>query len=272
MSRFIYGQELNFKIVNLIKDAEYSLILISPFIKLHQDLKDELRAKEKKEYLQITIVFGKNEEDPSRSFPLTELNFFKEFPNLEVKFEPRLHAKYYANDFDSILTSMNLYEYSFDKNIEFGVLSEQKLIGKNKLDSESINYFNGVIDRAESVFKQEAVFKKSFGGLKESFVETTVLVNNIQKFYKNENSQKDKKSNQQRKRGFCIRTGVKIDFNPKMPFSTEAYNSWAKFKNEEYREKYCHFSGESSNGQTSFSRPILRKNWKAASRYLSKKN
>ena len=41
----------------------------------------------------------------------------------------------------------------------------------------------------------------------------------------------------------------------------------AEFKDlpdAEFKEKYCHFSGEESNGQTTFSRPILKKNWTKA--------
>ncbi|MBS1572115.1 MAG: hypothetical protein JST62_06965 [Bacteroidetes bacterium] len=64
--------------------------------------------------------------------------------------------------------------------------------------------------------------------------------------------------------GFCIRTGTQISFNPKLPMCDTAFQSWKKFGNNEYPEKYCHFSGELSNGETSFSKPILRKNWTKA--------
>jgi hypothetical protein len=64
--------------------------------------------------------------------------------------------------------------------------------------------------------------------------------------------------------GFCIRTGVQIPFNQKHPMCDKAFQSWEKFSNDEYPEKYCHFSGEQTNGETTFSRPILRKNWNKA--------
>lgn len=64
--------------------------------------------------------------------------------------------------------------------------------------------------------------------------------------------------------GYCIRTGVEIPFDVKKPFSYKAFENWNKFRNEDYSEKYCHFSGEPSNGETSFSKPILRKNWRKA--------
>ena len=64
--------------------------------------------------------------------------------------------------------------------------------------------------------------------------------------------------------GYCIRTGEKIPFDIKKPFSAKAFKEWNIYKNEDYAENYCHFSGEPSKGQTSFKNPILKKNWKAA--------
>jgi len=66
--------------------------------------------------------------------------------------------------------------------------------------------------------------------------------------------------------GYCIRTGVEIPFNVEKPLSYDAYKKWSEFGDSEYPEKYCHFSGEPSNGETSVSRPILKKNWKKASK------
>lgn len=49
-----------------------------------------------------------------------------------------------------------------------------------------------------------------------------------------------------------------------MPYSTKSYESWKKYENKAYKEKYCHFTGEESNGNTSFEKPILARNWKVA--------
>lgn len=73
--------------------------------------------------LEIIVVFGKNEDDISKSMSQEDFNFFKEFPNIEIRYEKRLHAKYFANEENAILTSMNLYGYSQDNNIEFGILT-----------------------------------------------------------------------------------------------------------------------------------------------------
>jgi hypothetical protein len=50
----------------------------------------------------------------------------------------------------------------------------------------------------------------------------------------------------------------------KVPYSKSSYESWSKWKNKDYKEKYCHFSGEPSNGETSFARPVLGKYYKEA--------
>ena len=64
--------------------------------------------------------------------------------------------------------------------------------------------------------------------------------------------------------GYCIRTGIPISFNIERPMSIEAYRKWEEYSNEDYPEKYCHFSGEQSNGGTSMKQPVLSKNWKKA--------
>jgi hypothetical protein len=67
-------------------------------------------------------------------------------------------------------------------------------------------------------------------------------------------------SSQAKQNGYCIRTGVEIPFDIEKPLSLEAYKKWKKFGNKNYPEKFCHFSGEPSNGETSFNEPILKKN------------
>jgi len=64
--------------------------------------------------------------------------------------------------------------------------------------------------------------------------------------------------------GFCIRTGTPIPFNIEKPLCKEAYKKWNEYGNPEHPEKFCHFSGEVSNGETSVKQPIMKKNWKKA--------
>jgi hypothetical protein len=184
MSRFVTSSELNFQIEKLINEAETVLVFISPYIKIHDKLKDILRSKTKKENLNLFVVFGKNENDKSKSISIDEIEFLKQFPNFELRYEERLHAKFYANDFSSILTSMNLYDYSFDKNIEFGILAESKILNiVDSIDSDATIYFKKVRENSKLVYKQEAMVKKSMGGFLKSFEGINVVFDELNKAF-----------------------------------------------------------------------------------------
>lgn len=264
MSKFIHGNELNNELTKLIKNAFESIVFISPYIKIHDRLKDELRNIKNKEGINFILIFGKNKEKISKSLSLNEIEFLKQFPNLEIKYENRLHAKYYANEETSILTSMNLYDFSMNNNIEFGILSKNKFLGSDSLDTDASEFFQTVADGAKTIYRQVAKFETSLGGFKRKFTGIEVELDETNKFYLTDRKTSVRKPNDSKRIGFCIRTGEAIEFNVKMPFSEKSYKSWNKFKDENYKEKFCHFSGEKSNGDTTFKKPILAKNWKIA--------
>ncbi|HKG06836.1 MAG TPA: hypothetical protein VKB19_10285 [Pedobacter sp.] len=80
----------------MIKEAEYQLIFISPYIKLHDSYKEALKSKIDMDDLEIIIIFGKNEEQKSKSLSTEDFGFFKQFKNITIKYRERLHAKIYA--------------------------------------------------------------------------------------------------------------------------------------------------------------------------------
>ena len=112
MTEFITENDLNSALSNIFENADLELILISPYIKLHERIKSILKTKLKNPYLSITVVFGKNEDDVSKSMNKSDFEFFKQFPNIQIRHEKRLHAKLYSNENDVLITSMNLYDYS----------------------------------------------------------------------------------------------------------------------------------------------------------------
>ena len=292
MAIFLTGNDLNAELEKLFEYADDYLILISPYIKLHDRYASALKTKKENPNLKIIIVFGKNENDFSKSMKQDDFNFFKDFPNIEIRYEKRLHAKYYANESSAILTSMNLYNYSQDTNIEAGVLTNRKGIlggftnslvsnvtGQDTMENQASYYFDRVIEQADLLFLKIPQFESTMLGLSKRYTTSVIETDRLSDFFNNkiksDNFKKDKFAtqlsasqfiNRQPKShmGFCIRTGVQIPFNQKHPMSDTAFQSWKKFSNNEYPEKYCHFSGELSNGETSYSRPILRKNWSKA--------
>ncbi|SDR90735.1 hypothetical protein SAMN04515667_0961 [Formosa sp. Hel1_31_208] len=277
MAKFLKGNDLNAELEKIFESAESNIILISPYIKLHDRYKSSLLTKLQNDKLEITVLFGKNEDDLSKSMKQEDFDFFKQFPNIEILFEKRLHAKYYANESKAILTSMNLYGFSQNNNIEAGILMEETLTGRSKLDDECWEYFSTVLNQAELLFEKRPVYEKknilSFTKYVTSEIETDKLsdffnnksYNKVFKKSVQKNQIKNTKTNNDNKDiGYCIRTGIEIPFNTEKPMHYEAFKSWNKYKDPNYSEKYCHFSGELSNGETSVSKPILKKNWNKA--------
>lgn len=280
MADFLTSNDLNAALEYIFEAADEYLILISPFIKLHDRYASALKAQKDNCNLKIIIVFGKNENDFSKSMKDEDFIFFKDFPNIEILYEKRLHAKYYANEKTAILTSMNLYSYSQDNNIEAGVIINSKsgllssLAGQDSLDSRTSSYFQRVINQAVLLFQKIPQYESGMFGLTNRYTNSIIKVDKLSEFFK---SKKDpgitsNKSNLSsfslKTSGYCIRTGVEIPFNPKNPLSNSAFTNWKKFSNKDYPEKFCHFSGEKSNGETTFSRPILRKNWVNAKKVI----
>lgn len=270
MSSFLTANELNAALENIFEDAELELILISPYIKLHERFKSILKTKLENHKLQLIIVFGKNEKDVSKSMSKEDFEFFKQFPNVQIKHEKRLHAKIYFNEEQVLISSMNLYDYSQDTNIESGVLSSayDKKLGKNALE-----YFNRVIDQADLLFDKVPEYEKGLLGISKKYIGSVIEYDASEDFYSNKKITHRKSSRKAKDNstfqpkipiGYCIRTGEKIEFNIEKPLNGLSFESWKKYENKDYPEKYCHFSGEESKGQTSFNKPILSKNWKKA--------
>lgn len=266
MAKFLEPRKLRTEVKSLFEEAEDFLLIVSPFIKLDYELKQILQAKKNESELQIVLLFGKNDNNLGKSLSSGDLSFFQQFDNIEIYYHPDLHAKYYANDFTSIITSLNLHTYSLANNIEVGVKFERKrgLFGNddNREDDKSFNYFMDLIPTTEQIFVKSTSTKSSFFGLFKSKQKSRVEVDNTNQIHHNDHSFKPRQNAPPK--GYCIRTGVQIPFNLDKPFSRSAYDSWAQFGNYDYPEKFCHFSGEKSNGQTSCGKPVLYHHYKKA--------
>jgi hypothetical protein len=212
---------------------------------------------------------------------LDDFNFFKEFANIEIRYEKRLHAKYYANEETSILTSMNLYSFSQDNNIEAGVMSKTSILsnitdnlktnitGEDSFDKAAEDYFNRVVKQSDLLFKRTPEFDSKLFGLSKKHMYSKTDIDKLTDFFENKPVNGKEKKNtasvhKPNKSGYCIRTGIDIPFNIDKPMSSDAYDRWNKFGNPDYPERYCHFTGEESDGETSMNKPILKKNWKKA--------
>lgn len=238
MAKFLTTKQISSQLEELIQEADKVLYLVSPYLKLSKDFQELINSRNKNERKTI-IIYGKYELTPE------QLKFLTGLRHVYLKFHENLHAKCYINDTKLIITSLNFYEYSMINNKEIGVLYD---LG-NENDKE--------------------IYTKAFEHIK--FIEENsndkpfeLASNNPQTDLKKNVELSKKSIGTKSKMGFCIRTGIEIPFNAKKPMTDKAFESWSKYKDENYPEKYCHFSGEESFGETSFVKPILRKNWNKA--------
>ena len=115
MAKFLNTSATNYFLEELIKNAKDRLILISPFLKLNDRMK-ELLADKNRLKIDVRIIYGKSELQPE------EINWLKELTYIRTSFCKNLHAKCYLNEEICIITSLNLYEFSQINNNEMGVL------------------------------------------------------------------------------------------------------------------------------------------------------
>lgn len=114
MAKFLNTSGINYHLEELIKNARDRLILISPFLKLNDRIKELLADKDRLK-IDVRIVYGKSELAPA------EIDWLKKLSFVRTSFCKNLHAKCYMSEESCIITSLNLYEFSMVNNNEMGV-------------------------------------------------------------------------------------------------------------------------------------------------------
>lgn len=137
MAKFLNTSATNYFLEELIKDARDRLILISPYLKLNDRIK-ELLADKNRLKIDVRIVYGKSELQPD------EVTWLKELPYIRTSFCKNLHAKCYMNEELGVITSLNLYEFSQINNNEMGVLMRR---------SEDADLYRDTYEEAQRIIR-----------------------------------------------------------------------------------------------------------------------
>lgn len=293
-SKFLTGKELINVVDEIIWSTEQTLFIVSPFIKLDTHFKRLFEKHLQKPSIHILIVFGKNENEITRSLSMDDFDYFKTFPNISIIYEPTLHAKYYGNEKKGVITSINLYDSSFKTNIEFGIYSERNVINQliSNPDEAAWHKCFEIANNGTPILIKRPVYenKKFIINIGKNYLKSDTLHDLTPQFYGNHFRKKNikklqdfphyidfdsytrptrdeiieepkrKSYNKTPETGYCIRTGEKIKFNPKQPLSRSAWLVWNEYGNIDFKENYCHKTGKPSNGKTSMRNPILYNN------------
>lgn len=238
MAKFLNTTGVSYHLEELIKGTKDRLILISPYLQFTDRIKEHL-SNLNTQKRDIRIVYRENK------LQFEENNWLESQIGIRTSLCKNLHAKCYINEKEAIITSMNLYEFSQQNNNEMGI------------------YFSKESDRElyDSTFEEA---QRLLTISEEIRVTVKKIAPDTPPRTEKKIAENTKPSTAKKNTGYCIRSGVEIPFNVEKPLSYEAFKKWNEFGDPDYPEKYCHFSGETTNGETSVSRPILKKNWKKA--------
>ena len=290
---FLTGHKLNAAIEDIIRNAEHELLIVSPYIHLHERFVEAFKTLYDKPNVRVTLLFGKANGDKTSTFHTDSIAFFKSLPNIEIAHRKNLHAKFYANEDESIMTSMNLYAYSQDVNIETGyrVDNRESKNQARQAQNDAWNHFDDIFDGADHMFNKEAQFESRLLGLSKKYIGSKIELDVLDEKASPTGTPFSKRRKPRTKRtakaktqpdaqtiraeknaastatmGYCIASGASIPLNVVKPMAYASYKKWVDETGGDPKApmKYCHFSGEASDGKTSVSRPILKQHWKAA--------
>jgi phosphatidylserine/phosphatidylglycerophosphate/cardiolipin synthase-like enzyme len=119
MAKFLNTSATNYYLEELIKQTRERLIIISPFLKFNDRIKELLTDKDRMK-IDVRLVYGKSELAPQ------EINWLRSLEFVRTSFCQNLHAKCYINEQAAIITSMNLYDFSQVNNNEMGVYIQRE--------------------------------------------------------------------------------------------------------------------------------------------------
>jgi hypothetical protein len=137
MAKFLNTSATNYFLEELIKEAKDRLVLVSPFLKLNDRMKELLSDKNRLK-IDVRVVYGKSELQPQ------EIDWLRGLTYIRTSFCKNLHAKCYLNEELCIITSLNLYEFSQVNNNEMGILIRR---------SEDASLYKDAYDEAQRIIR-----------------------------------------------------------------------------------------------------------------------
>jgi phosphatidylserine/phosphatidylglycerophosphate/cardiolipin synthase-like enzyme len=203
LANFLNTTGTNYHLEELIKGAKDRLILISPFLKLNDRIKELLTDKDRLK-IDVRIVYGKSELQPQ------EIQWLKGLTYVRTSFCKNLHAKCYINEDSCIVTSLNLYEFSQVNNNEMGILI--KRIDDSQLYKDAYEEAQRIIRISDEV----RISLERVPGIPDKDAENltgkTENINSSKVAPLKEDALDEKIDSNQARKLICVTCGIKISF------------------------------------------------------------
>ncbi|AZJ36625.1 phospholipase D family protein [Tenacibaculum singaporense] len=192
MSKFLSGKELEDKLTDIIWNAKKYIIIVSPFIKLDDYVKNILEKVKTHHDIKFYLLFGKNENSRNRSISKEDFQYFTEFKNITILYNKDLHAKHYCNENEGLITSLNLYDYSMINNVEYGVHFTDSLISTDKLFRETEAFTDELMyAKSDVIYLKKPQYSKGLLGLGKKYQDSKIIYDISEDFFaNNENYEK----------------------------------------------------------------------------------
>jgi hypothetical protein len=150
MAKFLNTSAANYYVEEIIRLAHDRLLLISPFLRLNDRVKELLEDKNRRK-IEVHLIYEKNDLMPE------EINWLRDLQFVRTIFSRNLHAQCYLNEQFCIVTSLRLYELSHAHNTEMGVLISRE---------EDAALFESISDEAERILRVSEEVRMSFEKVK----------------------------------------------------------------------------------------------------------
>ncbi len=220
MPKFLTTTGISHHLEELIKNAKERLVIISPYLKVNDGIKELLEAKDTPE-IDFHVVYGK------KKLQQAEYDWLESMTFVRMSFRKNLHAKCYLNEKQALLTSMNLYEFSQQNNNEMGILVSQE---------EDSDLYKDIDEEAQRIIENSEI---QITGVARENAEEAKAQPKARRSPEAASAISGKP-----KDGFCIRCKARIPADPMMPYCNTHFRSWNRYKNEAYEEKHCHTCGK----------------------------
>lgn len=149
MPKYLRTSGITAGVEELIREARERLYIISPYLKLSDNIRELLNDKER-DKTEVRIIFGKQELNP------TGMSYLQQLKYVRLYFSKNLHAKCYLNERKMIISSMNLYEFSQQNNREMGILIERDIEADKPVYDDAWKDIESILNNATDFSYVEA--------------------------------------------------------------------------------------------------------------------
>ena len=237
MAKFLKTTGISFYLEEIIREAKEQLILVSPFLRVNDQLKALLEDKDRLR-IDVRVIYGKNELQPEEHDWLESLSYIR------TSFRKNLHAKCYLNENKAMLTSMNLYEYSQINNDEMGILVVR---------NDEPDLYDEIFEQVRWIERNSEPIRITVARGEAVAVRDEVDSSAVESPRTENGRRRGSATVTVSATGVCIRCGESIPLDPAKPCCERCFRSWNRYKNAAYEEERCHICEKERT--TSMSKP-----------------